>query len=602
MQTSTDIRPVNWINATRSDHKFAYTTINAPVPYGDYADMTVTRQRAGEPDVNLHYSYIYGVQVELPLIVNSSYYYTFRLHSIPTNRSINFRIANVAPGDFVKAQFTSFGNFPGSRVNSATSVSSMAALDNATTNAYFKDSSGSIWVKVFQNAGLHAHQSNGCTIVWNSNGTLPVVDTDGDGMGDLNEGNSLRDPLDVGDFGADFNIAGNAEGWTASNAATQTLNGSDFLVSANATGTPFLIRNGLALKGSDVRSLAIRYRSEGSRTLRLYWANQDGPYAESRAINATTSYVANSGYKIAIFNLTGNTDWVGKTINSLRFDLMGGTNTQTWVDWIRGSDTVDLDGDGMLTRAELDLGRDPTSAVDFGFEFNGISQEDWTSTNTASTSLTGTDLLVRAASASSPLISRAGLSMKGSEVGNITCRMQSEGGRTVRFYWGNENGGLSESRAINATTTYVANSGYKEMTFNLASHPEWAGRTITELRIDLMGGTNNRSWLDWVRGGDGTISFTGAGPCILDPDTVDLASKAVFDVAPRAGGGSATSMTFDVQAGVRYRMMASPDLAPDSWHQINEFTADRDERVLMPYNSDLPAEFYRIELTAPGGQ
>ncbi|NJM37048.1 MAG: hypothetical protein HC845_03765 [Akkermansiaceae bacterium] len=382
MRTSSDFQPANWVNTYRSPYKFAYTTLTAPSAYDPIiTDMTVTRERDNQPPVSMYYSHLFDVQVELPLIVNDSYYYTYKFHTIPQGNRFILGIGDVAVNDFIKTRFRDVGNYPGIRVehdvNNAllSQASSKAALDNATVSTYYRDTSnGDLWVKFFNQTTV-AHQTTRVFVRWNSNGALSTVDTDGDGMGDYAEAlgtgdyvTGVRDPMRSNDLSFPFNTNGNLAGWAPTGTTSSaTVTGGELVVAASG-GDPQMTRTGFNFKASDNLVMFVRYRSNAGGNLQIFWADETGPISAAQSATAA-SYVANSGYRTAIFNLANNPEWVGRTITQLRLDTLAGAGTTTWIDSIDFG-TSDSDGDGRSNAFEVLTGNNPENANDLRFEFN----------------------------------------------------------------------------------------------------------------------------------------------------------------------------------------------------------------------------------------
>jgi len=334
VRTPGDYQFPNWTNAYRSIRKFAYTTINCDYP-NIYVPMTVIREKAGEAPVSFYYSLDYSVQVELPLIVNEDYFYTYQFDKAPAvNDPMTFSIGNADPGDFVRLRIRDFGKVPGVSLNAGTRVYSRAAVDNATSSAYFADTTtGDLWVKWFQQTS-GAHESTFFYVSYPNSYTPTVFDTDGDGTGDIAERNAGRDPYSANDLANNFNTDNDLEGWVPNGMQAYVVNGGSLL--SRTAGLGNLTRDGLSFNGSLVSSLRVRYQAESAGTLRLYWATSDNnSFSEARAVNASTSYIPGSGFVTTRFDLTGNPEWVGKTITALRLVTIGAPGSHTWIDYIR---------------------------------------------------------------------------------------------------------------------------------------------------------------------------------------------------------------------------------------------------------------------------
>ncbi len=624
MRTSTDFQPSNWTNTFRSTHKFAYTTVNVSATYGDYADMTVTRERTGEASANLYYSHLFLVQVELPLIVNEDYFYTYQLHTLPAGKLIQFGIGDVAVNDFVKFRVRDIGKLAGLQVNyanpgqtgSLAPCTTKSALDAASVSSYFTDvTTGDVWVKFF-NQSTMAHLRTLIRATWTgtpSGTTITAVDTDGDGVTDYQEalGSAgdyvvdVRDPMVTNDMKFTFDTPGNLEGWVPTGVSpAATVSGGE-LVATSATNDPYFTKTGFNFKGSDIPGIYVRYRSDTSGTLQLFWSNETGGINSTRSISASASYTANSGYKIAFFNLASHPEWAGKTIKSLRLDTLGVAGKITWLDWIKASlGTADSDGDGNLDANELATGNDPENAIDLRFEFNVDNDfQGWARTNiTTAASVTGGSLLATSTN-NDPQLARTGFNFSGSAVTSITVRYQADIGGSLQLYWANENGSYSAARLVTASPVYIANAGYKVATFDLSTHAEWVGKSIKALRLDTLAGANKFTQIDYIRG-NGATAAALPGQNLMAPTGQQLTADGLLKPSISAmqkisSGGTRLGLSIDAQAGITYRLMASPDLSVGSWRLVNTYTATTAGRVEIQDETSATQQFYRIEYEEP---
>jgi cell surface hyaluronidase len=620
MRTPTDFQPSNWTNTYRSIHKFAYTTVNASATYGDYADMTVTRERAGEASVSLYYSHLFLIQVELPFIVNEDYFYTYQLHTLPTGKMIQFGIGDVAVDDFVKFRVRDIGKLAGLQMNYANPgqtgalalATTKTALDNAAVSTYFNDATtGDVWVKFF-NKSTVAHTRTVIRATWTgtpTGTTITAVDTDGDGVTDYQEalGSTgdyivgVRDPMVPDDMKFTFNTAGNLEGWVPTGVSPAASVTGGELVATSTANDPFFTKTGFSFKGSDVPALYVRYRSDTSGTLQLFWSNETGGINATRSISASDNYTANSGYKIAFFDLSSHPEWAGKTITSLRLDTLGVAGKTTWVDWIKASlGNADSDGDGNLDANELATGNDPENASDLRFEFNVDNNfQGWARTNiTTAASVTNGSLLATSTN-NDPQLARTGFNFSGSAVTSITVRYRADIAGSLQLYWANENGSFAATRLVTATPAYIANSGYQIATFNLSTHAEWVGKTITALRLDTLAGANKFTQVDYIRG-NGAIAAALPGQNLIAPTGQQLTADGMLKPSISAmqkisSGGTRFGLSIDAQVGITYRLMASPDLSEGSWRLVNTYTATTAGRVEIQDETSATQQFYRIE-------
>ena len=605
LKTPGDYQSPNWTNIYRSNRKFAYTTVNAAsfLPNEAFVDMTVTREKVGESSTSVFYSHSFDVQVELPLIANEDYYYTYQFHTMPTNY-FRYGIGNVAVGDFVRLRFRDFGKASNLAITSNASVTkvySKAAVDNSGTSAYFADTStGDLWVK-WLNYSTGAHEMTYCDVTWSGTFTPTPEDTDRDGMSDYKESLAGRDPFSSRDLAFNFDTDSDFEGWILNGMQAYIVSGGNQV--SRTAGSGNLTHAGLAINGSLVSSLAVRYQSEAAGTLRLYWAtSENNSFSESRALNATSSYSPGSGFVTTRFDFTGHPEWAGKTITALRLDTFGTAGFHTWIDYIRNGSINDADGDGIADFAEISTGRNPDNASDFAFNFDTDGDfEGWILNGMTSYIVGSGSQLSRTAGSGN--LTRSGLAMDGSQISSLVVNYQSEAAGTLRLYWAtSENNLFSETRALNATSSYSSGSGFVTTHFDFAGHPEWTGKTITALRLDTFGVAGLHTWIDYIRAsGSSSQSLLGlsSAPFIYLPTDADTLLKPSLSSGIQSNGMRRSGVSIDAQAGTTYRLMASPDLSAGSWHEVNQTTATLTERIELKHDSDAPKQFYRIEYDLP---
>ena len=82
----------------------------------------------------------------------------------------------------------------------------------------------------------------------------------------------------------------------------------------------------------------------------------------------------------------------------------------------------------------------------------------------------------------------------GSSVPVIQMRFRASANVTVQLFWGNTDGAYV---ALNAN--YTTAGAWQTLSFNVAGSPNWAGKTITSLRIDPVTVAGQTFDLDWVR-------------------------------------------------------------------------------------------------------
>lgn len=156
----------------------------------------------------------------------------------------------------------------------------------------------------------------------------------------------------------DFNVAGNTEGWTPTNASASVSNG--LLTGSPTSGDPQLSKlAAVYVSGSLAKHVVARYRSSATGVTQIFWGRVGaGNFAGSRVVNFPNYTPANS-WQGLIANPSAHTDWNAREIIDFRFDPTGGSGSSHDLDWIALSDG-DFDGDGIpdLTEGGADSDND----------------------------------------------------------------------------------------------------------------------------------------------------------------------------------------------------------------------------------------------------
>jgi hypothetical protein len=204
-----------------------------------------------------------------------------------------------------------------------------------------------------------------------------TVDTDNDGIADY------LDPDNDGDLGVDqleklaggfindgyyahgFDLEGSRGSWEPNIKHLGRPVISNGMFSAAVTGNDsMLILKGLGFSGDDVQTVLVRMRlSQGSAGCQLFWANEDGGFSAARSTSVSLGPAGQ--FNEYVFDLSGNSNWVGKTITSLRLDPVGSTGIggTLELDWIFLS-PGDLDGDQTSDGYEILAGTGFSDAAD----------------------------------------------------------------------------------------------------------------------------------------------------------------------------------------------------------------------------------------------
>ncbi|MCH7840941.1 MAG: hypothetical protein IID38_12000, partial [Planctomycetes bacterium] len=396
MMVGDETQPSNWTHTYITLRKYGLLRdLSAVDP-----DVGATRTKTGTTTEYFFYINGYQEHHQLPVIVNEDYLYSYAYVSLPPSKSTTWILTDVDPGDAATIRFPGFGNLSGISVtgSTATAYGSLPAIfdDLSTDTGYFIDSNGDLYLRLVGegdgSASLTLSWSGG-SIPYDASGDAdadgysnateggPTRDTDGDGvpdyldansdgdaMSDFDEINFGLDPYSAADLRFEFGEHGTA-GWVISGTAANGDHDDDgaFRVTDGSVSAfdPWIeMRWGetiVTFSGDDVPSLRVRYKSEASGTLQVFWANESGGFS-GRVVNASSSYVAGSGFVETEFNLSGHSEWAGHTITRLRLDTLGSPNTSTWIDWIRAGNQADLPAPTHLVYVDFDYSGTETGA------------------------------------------------------------------------------------------------------------------------------------------------------------------------------------------------------------------------------------------------
>ena len=109
----------------------------------------VTRTKFGTPTESVYYINGFKEHHQLPFIVNEGFWYTYQDETLPPQKKVHMYMEDATSGDYYIARFRDFGKFGGLTVTSPNmpvySKSSLTALDNSTTAAYYRQPGGDLW-------------------------------------------------------------------------------------------------------------------------------------------------------------------------------------------------------------------------------------------------------------------------------------------------------------------------------------------------------------------------------------------------------------------------------------------------------------------------
>jgi len=141
MRTPTDpVAPANWSNAFVSSNTFISTITIMPGTV-TLPSMTYTRVNTSDGTRVSIASDAPNPPNHLAVLIASNplYEYEISFGSLPTGKAVNFIVRDSMPRNFLKLKFMGLGGSMLGKLTNGNQVTSMAALDNATTSSYFRD-------------------------------------------------------------------------------------------------------------------------------------------------------------------------------------------------------------------------------------------------------------------------------------------------------------------------------------------------------------------------------------------------------------------------------------------------------------------------------
>ncbi|MEM7603324.1 MAG: thrombospondin type 3 repeat-containing protein, partial [Verrucomicrobiota bacterium] len=531
---------------------------------------TVTRTKSGTPT-----AYSYGQQQghhhQFPVIGDGGFTYTIAYDELPSNRFIFIRThsQNIANWDYT-VRFKNFGSLPGVYVNGSNltpiQVNSLSALESATSISYYIESGGDVYVRMIKPAS----SGGGVNVRWTADpSSWAILDTDGDGVSDVDEVALGLNPHEVADSFAGFDVNGEFGVWDdLSLISNATVAGG--ILSGTSDGDSKIRSGGLNLVAADIAKIYLRFKAPATATPQLFWSGSNGGESGSRVANA--SYTTPGSWQTLTFDMAAEPGWSGTT-TGLRLDPINGVGDFE-IDWIKFSDgdldddgifddldgLADLDGDGLGNFEDLDSdgdgrpdedefaeGRDHLDAADLAFEFN----ENWNDegfkggANYLSSSVW--DGTFNAEGTGDVHFDNFGLRFAASSVNEILIRTKANTGNEVFvLFFQSKDANGNGSGFQNRQAVYSTADQWEVLSFDVASHSQWKD-SITLLRFDPVNGPGETFSIDWIRATDGDYDNDGLadsaegfgdtdGDGLLDFEDPDSDNDGYSDAVETANG------------------------------------------------------------------
>jgi cell surface hyaluronidase len=358
MLTGGETRPSVWTNTYRSSHRFAQCRLNYGQSSSLYPNISAVRSKAGTPTTGVYYINGYKEQQQLPLIVREDYLYTYYYESLPTTKRVIIDLNDATAGDHFVACFKDFGKLPGVAVTGMTAQTSLAALKAAATSSFFRETNGDFYIRPVATAAAHNYN-----LTWTTSIAMPVLDSDADGVSDGDEAAAGTDPfrtLTATDplVNTEFNVAGNFEDWAGFTAIGSETVAGGFLSATSTTNDPRIFLSNQRISGTDVPYLLVRMRATQNGDANFFWERLGGTgYTAARSV--TVNYSGANQWRVLTFPMSGNAEWLGQVITTLRFDPTSTSGVTFEIDWIRASDGNLL----STTPTQATMEDTPTAAI-----------------------------------------------------------------------------------------------------------------------------------------------------------------------------------------------------------------------------------------------
>jgi hypothetical protein len=181
----------------------------------------------------------------------------------------------------------------------------------------------------------------------------------------------------------------------------------------------------------------------------------------------------------------------------------------------------DFDGDGMADGAEQQGKRDPCDAADLAFHFNrDLHFEGWDADTHNISGFTVSNGIIRGhTDTADPYFVTTSVRFESRQIPVVTVRLRATANADVQFYWRAEGGSFSQSTQL--TAWYGGNGSWRIIAFNLASNSNWAGKTITGMRLDPIAAAGADFEVDWIRSASGDADYDGLSDAVEGSADID---------------------------------------------------------------------------------
>ena len=193
MMTGQERRPANWANNLVSPHRFAQLRASYSISSDTNPNVSVVREKARTPSAGVYYINGFKENHQLPLIVNEGFLYTYYYESLPSSNRINFTFDDTEIGDTVTVRIKEFGRHSNLTVQRMDRHNSLSSLMSAAESGYYAEPNGDLYLRP---VAAQKYDNGDYVVTWSGAISLPVWDSDGDGISDAAEAAAGTNPFD----------------------------------------------------------------------------------------------------------------------------------------------------------------------------------------------------------------------------------------------------------------------------------------------------------------------------------------------------------------------------------------------------------------------
>jgi hypothetical protein len=191
-----EVQPKGWVNAYRSPHKFALSLLRFPgLSEQEIPNLTCTRTKNGTPTESTYDAYGFKSHIQFPFIVNEGFMYSYQFESLPTYKAIKISMDDTETKDNYLIRFKDFGKLAGLTLALPNGMlkkyNQMSKLMNSKQTSFLIEHNGDLYIKF-----VATHRQQHLNMSWNTDFTIPVLDTDRDGVSDRQEIITGTDPFE----------------------------------------------------------------------------------------------------------------------------------------------------------------------------------------------------------------------------------------------------------------------------------------------------------------------------------------------------------------------------------------------------------------------